>query len=60
MKIHVLHQPQERERNDDDVVEVSRANAFVVVNETKVKVDLTKYMEKHQVRRSSNKLAQKG
>jgi len=43
-------QTQERERGDDDVVEVSRSSAFVIVNETKVKVDLTKYMERHQVR----------
>jgi hypothetical protein len=31
------------------VVEVSRTSAYVVVNETKVKVDLTKYLERHQV-----------
>lgn len=38
---------QEKERGDDDIVEVSMDKNFVVVNETKVKVDLTKYMERH-------------
>jgi hypothetical protein len=32
------------------MVEVNRGSAFVIVNETKVKVDLTKYIERHQVR----------
>jgi hypothetical protein len=44
-----LPRPQERERGDEDMVEVSRGSAFVIVNETKVKVDLTKYIERHQV-----------
>lgn len=45
-----LHCPrlQERERGDEDIVEVSRDRNMIVVNETKVKVDLTKYLERHQ------------
>eukprot|EP00201_Polytomella_parva_P021048 CAMPEP_0175048850 /NCGR_PEP_ID=MMETSP0052_2-20121109/6421_1 /TAXON_ID=51329 ORGANISM="Polytomella parva, Strain SAG 63-3" /NCGR_SAMPLE_ID=MMETSP0052_2 /ASSEMBLY_ACC=CAM_ASM_000194 /LENGTH=283 /DNA_ID=CAMNT_0016312965 /DNA_START=406 /DNA_END=1253 /DNA_ORIENTATION=+ len=39
---------KERERGDEDVIDVSIQGSFVVVNETKVKVDLTKYLEKHQ------------
>eukprot|EP00201_Polytomella_parva_P011500 CAMPEP_0175068112 /NCGR_PEP_ID=MMETSP0052_2-20121109/17490_1 /TAXON_ID=51329 ORGANISM="Polytomella parva, Strain SAG 63-3" /NCGR_SAMPLE_ID=MMETSP0052_2 /ASSEMBLY_ACC=CAM_ASM_000194 /LENGTH=843 /DNA_ID=CAMNT_0016335103 /DNA_START=194 /DNA_END=2725 /DNA_ORIENTATION=- len=39
---------KERERGDEDIVDVSIGGAFVIVNETKVKVDLTKYLEKHQ------------
>ena len=35
------------------MVAVSRSGASVIVNETKVKVDLTKYMERHQVRASA-------
>ncbi|GBF89094.1 kinesin-13A-like [Raphidocelis subcapitata] len=51
IKVVVRKRPisrKERERGDDDMVEVSRGGAFVIVNETKVKVDLTKYMERHQ------------
>lgn len=39
---------QERERGDDDIVEVRQNINSVTVNETKVKVDLTKYLERHQ------------
>ncbi len=38
---------QERERQDDDICDVQGANNCVLVNETKVKVDLTKYQERH-------------
>ncbi|KAG2427383.1 hypothetical protein HYH02_014603 [Chlamydomonas schloesseri] len=38
---------KERERGDDDVVDVLAKNNTVIVNEEKVKVDLTKYLEKH-------------
>ncbi|KIZ05656.1 kinesin family member 2/24 [Monoraphidium neglectum] len=51
IKVVVRKRPisrKERERSEDDVVEVSRTSAYVVVNETKVKVDLTKYLERHQ------------
>jgi kinesin family protein 2/24 len=36
------------ERGDDDIVEVDMHNSCVLVNETKLKVDLTKYAERHQ------------
>lgn len=39
---------KERERGEEDIVDVSTERAYVLVNETKVKVDLTKYVEKHQ------------
>lgn len=39
---------QERERGDEDVVDVLPTKSCVLVNEVKVKVDLTKYNEKHQ------------
>lgn len=39
---------QERERGEDDIVDVSMERSSVIVNETKLKVDLTKYVEKHQ------------
>jgi kinesin family member 2/24 len=39
---------QERERGDEDIVESSMDKAFIIVNEVKVKVDLTKYVEKYQ------------
>ncbi|KAG2483142.1 hypothetical protein HYH03_017988 [Edaphochlamys debaryana] len=38
---------KERERGDDDVVDVLNKQNTVVVNEEKVKVDLTKYVERH-------------
>ncbi|KXZ53036.1 hypothetical protein GPECTOR_8g401 [Gonium pectorale] len=38
---------KERERGDEDVVDVLAKGNTVVVNEVKVKVDLTKYVEKH-------------
>ncbi|GLC36230.1 hypothetical protein PLESTB_001366000 [Pleodorina starrii] len=38
---------KERERGDDDVVDVLAKSNTVVVNEEKVKVDLTKYVERH-------------
>jgi hypothetical protein len=40
---------QEKERGEDDIVDVHMERASIIVNETKVKVDLTKYSEKHQV-----------
>lgn len=40
--------PQEVERGDDDIVEVDMHNSCVLVNEMKLKVDLTKYAERHQ------------
>jgi kinesin family protein 2/24 len=39
---------QEKERGEDDIVEVNMQDSYVLVNETKVKVDLTKYVERHQ------------
>ena len=39
---------QEVERGDDDIVEVDMHNSCVLVNEMKLKVDLTKYAERHQ------------
>lgn len=39
---------KEKERGEDDIVDVHNGRAYVIVNETKVKVDLTKYIEKHQ------------
>lgn len=36
------------ERGDDDIVEVDMHNSCVLVNEMKLKVDLTKYAERHQ------------
>lgn len=39
---------QELERGDDDICEVDMHNSCVLVNETKLKVDLTKYAERHQ------------
>jgi hypothetical protein len=39
---------QEVERGDEDIVEMDMCNACVLVNETKLKVDLTKYAERHQ------------
>ena len=39
---------QEKERGEDDIVEVNMHDSYVMVNETKVKVDLTKYVERHQ------------
>ncbi|GIL77938.1 hypothetical protein Vretimale_6530 [Volvox reticuliferus] len=38
---------KERERGDEDVVDVLTKSNTVIVNEEKVKVDLTKYVEKH-------------
>ena len=38
---------QEREKGDEDVVEAMPRQSCVIVNEIKVKVDLTKYVEKH-------------
>lgn len=38
---------KERDRGDEDVVDVLAKNNTVVVNEEKVKVDLTKYVERH-------------
>ncbi|WIA29491.1 hypothetical protein OEZ86_011992 [Tetradesmus obliquus] len=39
---------KEVERGDEDVVEMDMRNSCVLVNETKLKVDLTKYAERHQ------------
>lgn len=39
---------QEEERGDEDIVEMDMHNSCVIVNETKLKVDLTKYAERHQ------------
>lgn len=39
---------KEREKGEEDIVDVNMERSFVVVNETKLKVDLTKYLEKHQ------------
>lgn len=39
---------QEVERGDDDICEVDMHNSCVLVNEMKLKVDLTKYAERHQ------------
>lgn len=38
---------KEREKGDEDVVEALPSKSCVIVNEVKVKVDLTKYVEKH-------------
>lgn len=43
-----IHCLQELERSDEDIVEVDMHSACVLVNETKLKVDLTKYAERHQ------------
>ena len=40
---------QEKEGGQDDVVDVNMERSCITVNETKLKVDLTKYSEKHQV-----------
>lgn len=49
-KCGCLHTPllQEVERGDDDICEVDMHNNCVLVNEMKLKVDLTKYAERHQ------------
>lgn len=39
---------KERERGEEDIVEVNMGRSYIVVNETKLKVDLTKYTERHQ------------
>lgn len=39
---------KERERGEEDIVEVDMTRSCVIVNELKVKVDLTKYVERHQ------------
>ncbi|KAF6259011.1 P-loop containing nucleoside triphosphate hydrolase protein [Scenedesmus sp. NREL 46B-D3] len=39
---------KEVERGDEDVVEMDMRGSCVLVNETKLKVDLTKYAERHQ------------
>ncbi|KAL6763284.1 P-loop containing nucleoside triphosphate hydrolase protein [Haematococcus lacustris] len=39
---------KERERGEEDVVDANMSRSFVTVSETKSKVDLTKYQEKHQ------------
>lgn len=39
---------KEKEKGDEDIVDVSMEKALIVVNETKFKVDLTKYVERHQ------------
>lgn len=41
---------QEKERGEDDIVDCLMERSCIIVNETKLKVDLTKYTEKHQVR----------
>ena len=46
--LHVGDDLQEKERGEDDIVDVSMQRSYVIVNETKLKVDLTKYMERHQ------------
>ena len=38
---------REMERGEEDVVHVSSSSAELTVNETKVRVDLTKYVERH-------------
>lgn len=39
---------KEKERSEEDIVDVNRVRSYVVVNETKLKVDLTKYVDRHQ------------
>jgi len=39
---------KERDRGDEDIVECYMGRSCIIVNEPKVKVDLTKYVEKHQ------------
>lgn len=46
--LYPLPAVQEVERGDEDVVEMDMRNSCVLVNETKLKVDLTKYAERHQ------------
>lgn len=51
IKVVVRKRPismKERERGEEDIVEVIRERNCVTVNETKFKVDLTKYVERHQ------------
>ena len=38
---------QEIDKGEEDAIEVDMKQAVLVVNEPKVKVDLTKYLEKH-------------
>ena len=38
---------QEMEKGEDDIIEVAMKDASLVVNELKVKVDLTKFTERH-------------
>lgn len=47
LNVHPHCPYQERDRGDEDVVDVLAKNNTVVVNEEKVKVDLTKYVERH-------------
>jgi kinesin family protein 2/24 len=42
---------KEKEKGDEDIIEVNMGRSNVIVNETKLKVDLTKYVERHQVRK---------
>ncbi len=44
------HPPQELERGESDVLECDAAASCLYVNEPKVKVDLTKYVERHTFR----------
>lgn len=39
---------KERERGDEDIVDCLMGQGCIVVNETRQKVDLTRYIEKHQ------------
>ena len=38
----------ERQRGEEDIVHVDRTNESMILNETKVKVDLTQYVEKNE------------
>uniref|UniRef100_A0A7R9YS33 Kinesin-like protein n=1 Tax=Chlamydomonas euryale TaxID=1486919 RepID=A0A7R9YS33_9CHLO len=39
---------KEKDKGEDDIVDANMQRAYVVVNEVKVKVDLTKYIDRHQ------------
>ena len=46
-RIKLLLWVQELEKGEDDIIEVAMRDASLVVNELKVKVDLTKFTERH-------------
>lgn len=49
--------PQELDRGEGDVLECDVAASCLYVNEPKVKVDLTKYNERHTFRQGSQLMA---